>query len=317
MEGIQMKCHGDIIMEGKFKNGLLHGEGTIKCKSMRSVYKGYFVDGFKHGMGEEIISNKEGLVLSRYKGLFSNGKRSGLGRMEFNDVGFPGTSNSTEKARLKLDGYFFSGQPKAGGMIAKGVSSFAVPTTNKPSSKFRWLHRLKRVQDKKEDDLARSEIMIMRHDVSFRSMIETKKKELFEKYRQLVKSILSGNHEIQKGVSSKNNNNHKNILPSQAKYFKQRKVNKGPTTLHEGLNNWAPGLQMVDHTSDYNQSVLRNIMNQVRTKWSDMGIEELKNVEMSSIEKEYCKMEEEWSVIDVNKVHEIIHERKDWDEDAV
>lgn len=312
VKGTKVQFNGDIKIEGQFKDGLLHGEGSIECKSMRSIYKGNFVDGSKHGMGEEVLFNKRGIMCSKYIGLFSNGKKSGLGSFEFRDVGFPSESDTNEKARLQLHGYWLSGQPKSGGLIAKDLSSFAVPTPNNPSSKFRWIYRFKKVQDRKECEQDYREKEMISHDVEFRQYIEMKKKRLFDKHRQLILStLLSKVDKNDEKRKSKNDNMHDEILPSKAKYFKARKFNKGPKTLVEAINNSMPGLAMVDNFKEAEQGVVRTMVNEIKQKWLETEIELNDSLDMKMVEEEYNCLDEEWSIIDVNKINEIVQLRKE------
>ncbi len=313
VKGTKVQFNGDIKIEGEFRDGLPHGEGSIECKSMRSMYKGNFVDGSKHGMGEEVLFNKRGTMCSKYVGLFSNGKKSGLGSFEFRDVGFPSENETGEKARLQLHGYWLSGQPKSGGLIAKDLSSFAVPTTNNPSSKFRWLHRFKRVQDRKEREQDNREKEMIHHDVEFREYIEMKKKRLFGMHRESILSTLLSkvDKNDERRRKNKNDNIHDEILPSNAKYFKARKFNKGPKTLDEAINNSMPGLIMVDYFNEAEQGVVRTMMNEIKQNWLETGIELIDSLDMKMLEEEYNRLDEEWSLIDVHKIHEIVRKRKE------
>ena len=313
VKGIQVKSHGDIICQGEFNNGLLNGEGTLECKSMRTMYKGYFIDGSKHGMGEEVIFNKKGLVLSKYHGLFSNGRRSGLGSLTFFDVGFPNnSSNNVEKDRLHLKGNWLSGQPKSGGMIFKNDTNFAVPSTHTPLSKFPWLYRFKKVQEKKERNLYYHCMNIEKNGVAFRKYIETKKKSIFDKYHQSVKSMLfEGGSELKRHKNCEKHDDEKKILLSNTKHFSQRNANTGPIIQSQTPNISASDLQMTIDSKTYEHSFLqKSIFEMVQRKWADKRLKAFDNLQMKKTEKEFNEMEEEWSMINVDKVHELIEKKK-------
>ena len=308
VKGVKVKSSGDVF-QGEFKYGLLNGEGTHECKAKRSVYSGHFVDGLKHGVGTEIFYNKRGSVLSKYNGMYCNGKRSGLGRLSFCDVGFSNDLNSFEKSDLHLKGFWLGGQPKAGGLISKDDTRFNIPTIPNPSSKFRWLHRLKRIEDQKENDTQAHEMKINRTGYAFRYIIQMKKQSLYDHHYQSVKSMLFGRNRGK--IQTKTRDNHSQILPSKSKYYSQRKVNKPPSSIHEALNNEIPGLQMVERSSQDERGIMgREMVDLIRTKWSEMGVHIFQTAETKIIQKEYAEMEEEWVAIDVNKIRDSVRAKE-------
>jgi len=305
MKGTKVLSGGDIKIIGEFEHGLLEGKGSLECKSMRSLYKGYFVDGSKHGMGEEILSSKKGTLLSKYNGMFVNNKRSGMGEFLFNDTVNPTNTGHLEKEELILDSYWLSGQPKAGGMITKQkFFIFADLTTPNPQSKFRWLHRLKKVQEKKERNQYSYQRDNERSDVTFRNVIETKKKDLFECHRNSILFALRNG--IEKNCKNKCG------IPSKDQHLIQRKVNKAPETIEDALDkSTPPGLYMVTDSSDENEMTrLQRMIYHTKEKWTAIDVNLLESSEIKVFEQEYNGMVKEWSLIDVDKVDEYIQRPK-------
>jgi hypothetical protein len=308
VRGVEHRSSGDIF-EGEFIDGLLHGEGMYECKSNRSIYKGHFVNGSKHGVGEEILYDKKHSVLSRYKGMYCNDRRSGLGRFQFRDCGFSSETTNLKKDNLHLKGYWLAGQPKSGGFISKDTTKFSVPTTHSPTSRFRWLHRLKRVESQKEDILENSDIQVQRTECMFRRHIETKKQKIYDHHKYSIKSMLLGKMRRRYTGSE---NDYSQILPSKSKYYAQRKINKGPTSVDEALNNTKPGLQMIERTAQNEKGAVRELIDLVRGKWSDMGLCVFKTIEMKNIQDEFDEMEEKWSIINVDKIRDSIHKLEEF-----
>ncbi len=287
VEGVRIRS-GDVL-RGKFRNGSLDGEGFFECKVKRSIYKGSFVDGLKHGVGEEVFYDKGGSVLCKYKGMYCNERRSGLGGLEFRDSGF----NDDSKDNLRLKGYWLAGQPKSGGSVSKDTSE--VPTTQNPLSRFRWLYRLKRVEDKKESFVGERYQRMEKAEYTFRQVIEDKRRCLYDNHEQLVKSMLwdrKGRHKIESNDSA--------TLPSKSKYYSQRRVNEAPKSVEDALTSLIPGLRMVERNP--NGRVIKGMIDLACTKWTEMKLNLFKTDEMNKINKEYEEMEEQWSIIDVDKI---------------
>lgn len=150
------------------------------------MHKGNFVDGLKHGVGDEIFYDRRGSVLCKYNGMYVNGRRTGLGRLYFCDSGF----DDGLKDNLLLRGYWLAGQPKSGGLISNDTSDVFIPTTQNPLSRFWWLHRLKRVEDKKENDTNGHYVRMEKAEYAFRKLMEEKRRRLYDCHEQSVKSML-------------------------------------------------------------------------------------------------------------------------------
>ena len=63
------KTNGDVI-EGTFRNNLLCGNGIYVSKSKRSIYKGNFLDGERHGWGEEVFQDRSMSLSNKFSGFF-------------------------------------------------------------------------------------------------------------------------------------------------------------------------------------------------------------------------------------------------------
>ncbi len=198
IKGTIQQPNGETL-QGTFEYGLLQGEGSTSSSTKRSSYIGHFVDGEKHGMGTEIYykkKNKQDSMhtahkhgdkvstckqensLASYFGHYSNGDRNGLGTLKFQDTGFRFHDRST-KDFLQLDGPWLGGRPIAGGKITNVESTSSTPTTNKFSSRYRFLNRFKKVEDYKDETIVDELKGICRVDERFRALLESKKKQMF------------------------------------------------------------------------------------------------------------------------------------------
>lgn len=297
VRGVKIESNVGKILKGDFENNLLDSEGSLECKSSRSIYKGQFVHGLKHGKGEEVSLDKNGLVLSRYNGFFFNGKRSGLGELSSFGVGLQDDKNNDKKDFISLKSFWLSGQPKAGGMVSKIHCNFANPTTSKSTSKFLWLHRFQRLQDKKVKKSKQRDMQLKDSDNSFRRFIERKKMKIFDAHRKSIQITLSGEKDqrIDSGKSVEN----KARRPSKRPYFTQTKINKGPVSIQEAIDQ--PGLRMIDRVDNVDLGTIRKLRNTARDKWIDKGFAITESFQISHVITEYNNMEEKWSTIDVER----------------
>ena len=229
IKGTIQRSNGDTL-QGTFKDGLLHGEGSLTSHAKRSHYIGHFLDGEKHGMGEECFhkktdshshsryadadadadadassSKQEQQALAKYWGYFSNNDRSGLGTMEFQDTTDSSlrfqhdsdSSSATAKDELQLDGPWLRGKPIAGGKITNLQSDSSMPTTNPLSCgrgsgrRYKLLNRFKRVEDHKDMEVEKEREERARVDGRFRAIVESKKTQMFALHRNNILQALS------------------------------------------------------------------------------------------------------------------------------
>jgi len=90
-----------IILEGKFKNGKLHGIGVATFKNLGIVEKGQWKNGLKHGYIE--VNDKEGFT---YKGHYKENKMHGYGVLEFQE--------KFDRGYAKYSAQFRNGNPISG-----------------------------------------------------------------------------------------------------------------------------------------------------------------------------------------------------------
>ena len=309
IQGKKVTSSGAILV-GNFHDGLLFGEGSIQSKVKRSMQKGYFIDGSIHGVGEEIMEAKDKSILSKYQGMFTNGRRSGLGCLNFRDVGFMNDRNTLGKDDLCLRGFWIAGQPKSGGMITKKEPYFASPTTHHPSSRFHWLSRLRNVEEKKMATQNEMNQHQRSRTNKFHSKIEAQKKNIYDQHELYVRASLRGDKGIVRQFQQSRENRWR-TLPSHSKYYKHHKVNKAPSTIQEALQTETPGLRMVvrGENSGDKRGPFRRTLDSVKKTWSkDRSLLFFESEEMRMIHDEFDELEEEWSTIDVDRLRRSISE---------
>jgi len=310
LKGEIVKNSGEV-MKGRFKYGILNGEGIQTSHSKRSVYRGYFVDGEKHGKGEEVYHNRDGSLTNTYRGFFLNGTRSGEGRLEFYDTGFDHDENKI--SRLYMNAPWLAGQSKAGGEITKAKSTIFLPTTDKLLSKYRWLYKLKKVEQGKEKKI--HEKNVREHDMSlqFRTIVERKKKNIFEMHHDYLIQLFSGQTTTTNN-DSKDSSYHNNgfelkdeessKLPSKSKFFTRQKINTGPKSQKEAKE--TPGLRSYICGPDdcKPEIVFRNIVKSLESNLLEEGItlDDDDDEMINNIRNEYDLVGEKWMMIDVDQI---------------
>ncbi len=315
VQGKKVTLNGDIFC-GSFEDGLLNGQGSCESKDGRCKRKGYFIDGFVHGVGEEVMYAKNNSVLSRYTGMFCNGRRSGLGCFDFRDCGFnhDGLGRNPEKDELCQRGYWIAGQPKSGGMITKKANDFAIPTTQNPTSRFRWLSRLKKVEEKKmssQDETGKCQCSLAQE---LHSKIEAKKRQFFDQQESAMKSILFGVKGAINQYHKTREQRHK-ALPSYSKYYVQRKTYNAPSSLEEALKTSQEGLQIMAtpiHDQAQQRGLFRRTAENMKKKWScDGNLILFESDEMKMIHEAFEDLEEEWSTINIDRLrHSLVPIKK-------
>ena len=294
-------------MEGRFKNGVLHGNGIQKFKFKRSLYRGYFVDGEKHGKGEEVYQNCNESLTNTYNGFFLNGGRSCVGTLDYYDSGFEPDEKKIE--RLQIRAPWLAGQPKAGGEITKINSNIFVPTTNKPLSKYNWLYKFKKIEERKEKKYKENSARELDASLQFRILVQQKKKKIFETHRNFVMNILTGENENSKlakqsfNTIGRKHNGNTLKLPFKSKYYNQQTINLTPKSLEEAKER--SGFRSKICLPKYKiQATYHSIIESLESKWLEMGI----NLEQLPIVKhvynEYYLIGEKWTMVNVKQIRE-------------
>ena len=242
--------------------------------------------------------------------MFCNGRRSGFGSLNFRDVGFMNDCKTLEKDDLCLRGFWIAGQPKSGGMITKKAPYFASPTTHHPSSRFRWLSRLRNVEEKKIANQNKTYELQRSRTYKFHSKIESQKRNIYDQHELYIRASLRGDKGVVKQFQQSRLNRWKS-LPSHSKYYKNRKINRAPSTIQEALQTETPGLRMVERGGNDadEMGLLRRTLDSVKETWrKDPTLLYFESEEMSMIHGEFDELEEEWSIIDVDRLRRSIAE---------
>ena len=77
--GLLYNDDGTVLYDGMFENGQRHGAGTLYGTNGEVVYDGMFENNLYHGAGT--LHNTETSPAYTYSGTFSNGEKSGVGRL--------------------------------------------------------------------------------------------------------------------------------------------------------------------------------------------------------------------------------------------
>ena len=304
IQGTIRKSNGDLL-SGTFKDGLLHGKGSLSSSLKRSKYTGYFVDGEKHGMGKEIFykrtkassTRKEDIILATYSGCFCNNERSGLGTFEFQDTGF--TFINAVKDDLLLDGPWLRGNPGAGGKVTNSNYCSSTPTTNRSSTRYKFLNRFKRVEDHKEA-IAGSELQeITRVESRFRTMVESKKKNIFDFHRKKV--IKARTHSVASNATrlDPKSKETEGIRASSS----VNSVRNNTTYHHHPTSSRIRVDSNAARTSKH--KTVRSTSKHVETLWSEMEstFERFQSV-MDPVQQEYNSLGDKWEGIHLDTLRE-------------
>lgn len=295
--GTMQTWNGEIY-DGQFKDGLLHDrKGIYESKSKRSVYKGTFLDGEKHGSGIETFYRKAGKEpLAIYRGSFVNNCRSGIGCMELKDSGFD--YENREKENLRIDGPYIAGEPTRGGMITNVDVHCSIPTTTRPSSRYRLLNRFRRVEERKDAHLLRNIQENQLQQNRFRAILEAKKKEIYDTHhKNLLKMCLNGKGD---DCQTQDQNSCPRISRHDINSF--RRV-YAPRSFHEA--EVCPGLKIQRATSDTcnEESVLQGLIRSIKESWSVRGIDFKKWTPfMQPATVEYHLIQEKWDHINIDHI---------------
>jgi hypothetical protein len=87
--------NGDTYL-GMWKDGRMHGRGTLAIKKNGELYEGYFEENLFNGEGTFVHQNGE-----VFKGHFMNGSKHGAGKVDFiNGVSMKGVWNNGKQESL-------------------------------------------------------------------------------------------------------------------------------------------------------------------------------------------------------------------------
>lgn len=306
VKGTKLEANGDVY-SGEFEDGAPSGEGSYESNLKRSLYEGNFVAGERHGLGSEVfydrtsnhkskkdvqggtVSGKP--VLARYNGFFCNGRRSGIGTLHFRDSS-DACAYSRAKTELRVESKWLGGQPKAGGMITDlRFQNSSVPTTNKPSSKYKWLNKLSKVERHK-DSLTHEELVrIEKEELIFRSTVESKKGDIFHIHLDNAVRAASG-LERAKGAYQEAEMK----LPSRSEYFNNCNRISAPTSQQEASE--SPGLRIVkvpENGVRKMASAVLDMIQSVEMEWDKLGLkfEEYRDM-MRGVRSEFDLLQEKW-----------------------
>jgi len=288
----EVKLSGETCC-GTFSDGLLDGLGHYKSATKRSTYQGNFVDGKTHGVGEQSFYKKNFKdKLAQYTGYFCNNDRSGIGSLEIQDSGFG--FQDVGKECLRIDSTFLAGEPKSGGMITNLEFHTSIPTTNRPSSKYRLLNRFKRVEEQKDLAIMRASLESEKNDFHLRSTIELKKKEIYNHHHGRITESLAGNDDLPRMLSEREMR-----LPSQSKSSKVH----SPRCFKEDKDSSALNTATLGNHELADGSV-HNIINALEKEWMDMGSNfQVLKIEMQVIYDGINLMQEELNLINLTDWH--------------
>jgi hypothetical protein len=283
---------------GSYSDGLLDGLGSHKSTTKRSNYQGSFVDGMKHGLGEHKFFKKDGKeTLAQYTGYFYNNRCSGIGSLELQDSGFGFLD--VGKETLRVDGIFLAGEPKSGGMITNVDFHTCIPTTNRPSSKYRLLNRFKRVEEQKDRAIMRATLKNENYDLCLRSTVELKKKEIFNYHHGRITETLHGE------ASPRTLSVRERRLPSQSKSHKKHMKVFGPHSIEQAEA--SPGLNRVLlDAQESKDGIAKRVLKELEKDWTDMGFDfkASKKDEMQVIQEQIDLMQEELNFINLAHLQE-------------
>ena len=302
VKGTITKTNGDVI-EGTFRHNLLCGNGMYASKSKRSIYKGHFVDGEKHGWGEELYQDRSMTLSNKHSGFFSNGSRSGTGRLSYYDTGF-GFKRGGEviPSQLIVDANWIAGNPKAGGVVDHIEMDTSMFTTDVLQSKYEWLYRLKRIENKKDDKCHQDTVQEYQDERKLRKVIEQKRNKIFDSHRTcLLEKLSSYYNQLQ--ISFENaepesikEKRQRSTLPSRTSYFTKRKINIAPQLLTEAQER--PGLRMKECVLKEQDKLMYQLVKEMEAKLNDSGLSEPKVTKpMKLVREEYSQLEERWKLI--------------------
>ena len=307
IDGTITKSCGDVL-EGKFRNTLLCGKGICESKSKRSTYKGHFIDGEKHGWGEEVFHDRSGTLSNRYSGFFCNGFRSGTGRLSYYDTGF-GNNGDREmlKSDLILDSPWLAGNPKSDGVIGQVSVDTSMPTSDVLQSKYQWLYRLKRIEKNRDDKRHENYVIEQQNELNLRTLVEQKRIKIFDSQRKsLIKNLNDYYHQLQRSfdnTKSAHSKQKRNLstLPSRTSYYAKRKINIAPQSLEEAQQK--PGLRMKECILRAEDKLIPQLVKEMEAKWKRIGIPQPSlTTPMKLVREEYDHLEERWKLINCEKL---------------
>ena len=245
-------------------------------------YKKKNFQDWKEGMLSHEQQGRNMPVLAEYWGNFSNNERSGLGTMEFQDSGFRYHAQTVIKDELRLDGRWLGGSPIAGGMITNLQSHSSVPTASKPSSRYRFMNRFKRMEDSKDASIEKEWEESSRLDGRYRNKLESKKKEMFTSHRN---KIIRDEIEVEQDAARN------------GKFQNFDRIGEQKSTL-------LPDPKQ-DNPLNANRTWIRETTQSIEKKWTDKGYKfEEYSERMNRVRCQYNALEDQWNSINIESMRE-------------